>query len=174
MDWKGIVGTVAPGIATALGGPLAGLAVKAIGSVFGLSEGASEEDVMKAVQGATPADLLALKKADQEFTVQMRALDVDLEKIAESSRNSARDREKVVGGYANPILAGVIIAGFLVTVFMVLSGYVEGMKDPMTTTTVGILIGYVSAKADQVVAYYFGSTAQSKSKDATIHRLSQS
>jgi len=28
--WKGIVGTVAPALATALGGPLAGVAVRAI------------------------------------------------------------------------------------------------------------------------------------------------
>lgn len=171
MDWKSIVGTVAPTIATALGGPLAGLAVKAIGGVFGLGEGATEAEVAKAVIGATPADLLALKKADQDFAVKMRELDVDLERIAETSRTSARDREVKVGGYANPILAGVIVAGFLVTVFMVLAGYVEGMKDPLTATTVGLLIGYVSAKADQVVAYYFGSTAKSAAKDSTIQQL---
>ena len=53
-DWKSIVGTVAPAIATALGGPLAGLGVSAIGKALGLGDGASKEDVAQAVLKATP------------------------------------------------------------------------------------------------------------------------
>jgi hypothetical protein len=171
MDWKKILGTVAPVIATALGGPLAGLAVKTVGVALGLGEGASEEEVAAAVAGASPDQLLALKKADQEFAVRMHELDVDLERIAEGSKDSARKREMSVGGYANPILASVIVIGFLVTAFMVLGGMVEGLKDPITASLVGTMIGYVSAKADQVVAYYFGSTAKSAGKDDTIKTL---
>lgn len=171
MDWKKIVGTVAPGIATALGGPLAGMAVKAVAGALGMDAGASEEDVAAAVQRATPADLLALKKADQEFTVEMGKLGVDLEKIAAGDRDSARTMQIETRSWAPPLLATVIVAGFLATVFMVLSGYVEGLKDPLTAALVGTLIGYVSAKADQVVAYYFGSTAKSQAKDETIKHM---
>lgn len=173
FDWKSVVGTVAPTIATALGGPLAGLAVKAIGGVFGLGEGATESEIAKAVAGATPEQLLALKSAEQAFIVKMRELDVDLERINAGDRNSARDREKEVKDWTPRILAGVIVAGFLGTVYMVLAGYVEGLKDPMTATLTGTLIGYVSAKADQVVSYYFGSSASSKTKDETIKSLSR-
>jgi hypothetical protein len=38
---------------------------------------------------------------------------------------------------------------------------------------VGTMIGYASAKADQVVSYYFGSSAGSKAKDETIRRQSE-
>jgi hypothetical protein len=171
MDWKAVVGTVAPAIATALGGPLAGLAVKTIGTVLDLGDAATEGDVARAVIGASPDGLLALRKADREFAVRMRELEVYLERIAESSRDSARGREIKIGGWANPVLAAVIVAGFLGTVFMVLGGYVDGLRDPLTAALVGTLIGYVSAKADQVVAYYFGSTAKSQSKDSTIESL---
>jgi hypothetical protein len=171
MDWKSIVGTVAPTIATALGGPLAGLATKALVGVFGLAEGASEEEIAKAVAGATPEQLLALKKEDNAFAIRMRELDVDLERIAEGSKDSARKREMTVGGWANPVLASIIVAGFLITAFMVLGGFVEGLKDPITASLAGTVIGYVSAKADQVVAYYFGSTKASQQKDATISKL---
>ena len=34
IDWKKIVGSVAPVIATALGGPLAGVATKAVASIL--------------------------------------------------------------------------------------------------------------------------------------------
>ena len=51
--WKSIVGTVAPALATALGSPLAGMAVAAIGSALGLTE-SSEETVSAAIVKATP------------------------------------------------------------------------------------------------------------------------
>lgn len=88
-DWKSIVGTVAPAIATALGGPLAGLGVAAVGKALGLGDGASEDEVSAAVLKASPEQLLSVKKAELEFTARMKELDVDLERIAVADRHSA-------------------------------------------------------------------------------------
>lgn len=164
MDLLKIVGAVAPTIATAIGGPLGGMAMKVVADVLGLPADSSEKDVSKAMASATPDQLLALKQADQDFAVRMRELDIDLEKIAASDRDSARRREAQVRDWMPRVLAFVIVAGFMGTVFMVLLGYVEGMKDPLMATTVGTLIGFVSAKAEQVVAYYFGSSSSSQQK----------
>lgn len=164
MDLLKIVGAVAPTIATAIGGPLGGMAMKVVADVLGLPADSSEKDVSKAMAAATPDQLLALKQADQDFAVRMRELDIDLEKIAASDRDSARRREAQVRDWMPRVLAFVIVAGFMGTVFMVLLGYVEGMKDPLMATTVGTLIGFVSAKAEQVVAYYFGSSSSSQQK----------
>lgn len=164
MDLLKIVGAVAPTIATAIGGPLGGMAMKVVAEVLGLPADSSEKDVSKAMAAATPDQLLALKQADQDFAVRMRELDIDLEKIAASDRDSARRREAQVRDWMPRVLAFVIVAGFMGTVFMVLLGYVEGMKDPLMATTVGTLIGFVSAKAEQVVAYYFGSSSSSQQK----------
>lgn len=164
MDLLKIVGAVAPTIATAIGGPLGGMAMKVVAEVLGLPADSSEKDVSRAMAAATPEQLLALKQADQDFAVRMRELDIDLEKIAASDRDSARRREAQVRDWMPRVLAFVIVAGFMGTVFMVLLGYVEGMKDPLMATTVGTLIGFVSAKAEQVVAYYFGSSSSSQQK----------
>lgn len=173
FDWKATIGAVAPTIATALGGPLAGLATKAIVGALGLDDGASEAEIASAVAKATPEQLLALKQADNKLVVDMETLGVERERIAQADRASARDREARVMDFTPKVLATVIIGGFLATVYMVLAGYVDGLKDPLTAALVGTLIGYVSAKADQVVAYYFGSSASSKAKDDTIKSLSQ-
>ena len=173
FDWKATLGVVAPTIATALGGPFAGMAANAVIGALGLSPDAGDKDIAVAMASATPDQLLALKKADQDFTLGLKKLDVDLEKIASDDRDSARKREGEVKDWAPRILAATIIVGFLSTVFMVLSGCVEGLKDPMTATLTGTLIGYVSAKADQVVSYYFGSSARSAAKDTTIANLSK-
>ena len=164
MDLLKIVGAVAPTIATAIGGPLGGMAMKVVAEVLGLPGDSSEKDVAKAMASATPDQLLALKQADQDFAVRMRELDIDLEKIAAGDRDSARRREAQVRDWMPRVLAFVVVAGFMATVFLVLLGLVDGMKDPLMATTVGTLIGFVSAKAEQVIAYYFGSSSSSQQK----------
>ena len=158
-----ILAQVAPTIASAVGGPAAGLGVRALISVLGLDEGTKTEDVMKAVAGATPDQLLAIKKADQDFAVRMEELGIDLERIAAADRDSARKREAQTGDKAVPALAFIIMGGFFATCAAVLSGY-----SAVDSTIVGAIIGYVSAKAEQVVAYYFGSSLGSKLKTALI------
>lgn len=160
-----LVRTVAPSIASAVGGPLAGMATRAISeALLGKPDG-SEEELQVAASKATPEQLLALKQAENEFAVKMRELDIDLERISSQDRNSAREREVKTGDWMPRVLAFIVVGGFMFTVFLVLMGYVEGMKDPLMATTVGTLIGFVSAKCEQVVAYYFGSSAGSKAKD---------
>lgn len=171
MDWKKIVAAVAPTLGTALGGPLAGMAVSAISdALLGRPDG-SEGEIVTALKAGGPDALLKLKQADQAFAVRMRELDIDVEKIHQTDRASARDREVKSGDRATPrILASVIVGGFLATVWYVLSGQVEGLKDPVAAGLIGTLIGYVSAKADQVVSYYFGSSASSAQKNDLLAR----
>ena len=168
MDWKAIVSTVAPGIASALGGPLAGVAVRTIATLLLGKADASESEVQAAVLAASPADLLKLKEAEIQFRKDMKALDVDLARINMQDRGSARERESRVGGWATPTLASVIVLGFFVTVGYVLAGEVSLSGE--TAVLIGTLIGYVSAKADQVVSYYFGSSAGSEAKNHMLAR----
>jgi hypothetical protein len=168
MDFMRIIGAVAPSLATAVGGPIGGMAVKFITDALGIPSDSSKDDIAKAINNATPDQLVALKKAENDFTVRMKELDIDLERVASSDRDSARRRESQVRDWMPRILAFVIVAGFMGTVFMVLLGYVEGMKDPLMATTVGTLIGFVSAKAEQVIAYYFGSSNSSQQKTALL------
>lgn len=78
FNWKGLVKTVAPKIALALGGPMAGLGVKALSEVvLGKSDG-TEEDLAIALQGATPELLGKIKAADQAFALEMRKQDIEI------------------------------------------------------------------------------------------------
>lgn len=168
MDFMKIIGAVAPTLATAVGGPIGGMAMKFITDALGIPGDASKDDMAKAISNATPDQLLALKNAENDFAVRMKELDIDLERIASSDRDSARKREIQVRDWMPRILAFTIVAGFMATVFLVLLGVVEGMKDPLMATTVGTLIGFVSAKCEQVVAYYFGSSSSSQQKTALL------
>ena len=166
-----ILRMVAPTIATALGGPLAGAGAKFLtDALLPGNESPSDTDLISALQVADPATLAKLKEIDAAFKVEMKKLDIDIIKIDAADRDSARTREQTLGGWSNPILASIVILGFFAAAYMVLSG--GSGTDPASATLVGAIIGYISAKADQVVAYYFGSSSGSKQKtDAMVKAM---
>ena len=115
-----LVRTVAPSIASAVGGPLAGMATRAISdALLGKPDG-TEQELEKAVASATPEQLLALKKAEQEFAVKMRELDIDLERISNEDRDSARNREVSLRDWTPRVLAGLITVGYFGVLFWML------------------------------------------------------
>jgi uncharacterized membrane protein len=62
------------------------------------------------------------------------------------------------------VLAFLVICGFLGMVYGLLSGELKALD----STLAGTLIGYVSAKAEQVVSYYFGSSLGSARKNELL------
>lgn len=169
MDWKAALRTVAPTAATILGGPLAGLAVEAIGAALGL-----EDPTVKKVQDAltqgqlTGEQIVALKMAEQNLVVRMRELDIQVEQIEQSDRASARTREANVKDNTNKILAFTVVGSFVALVAGTLLGVAA-----VDSALAGTLVGYLSAKAEQVLAYYFGSTKGSADKTALLAEASR-
>lgn len=168
--WKAILGQVAPTLARAIAGPLAGGAIGRIAGALLGDSAADEKKVAEAVLKANPETLLKLKDLDLEYEKFLGEHQIDLEKLAVEDRASARAREIALRDWMPSALAAVVVIGFLAAVYMVLSGRVQGLKDPTTIGIVGTLIGYVSAKADQVVGYYFGSSAGSARKTELMDR----
>lgn len=161
---KQVLGVVAPGLATAVGGPLAGAATRAILSALGLDPESAPEVAAQAVKNATPEQLLALKQADQAFAVQMRQLDISVDKMSYDDTASARAREMAVRDVTPRAMGSVTLLAFFAATGAVLLGYAHA-----DTVLAGTLIGYMSAKAEQVLAYYFGSSAGSQSKDMLLY-----
>ncbi|MCZ2917051.1 hypothetical protein NYY62_19165, partial [Acinetobacter baumannii] len=81
------------------------MAVTAAADALGLSE-KTETALKTALSGASPADLLAIKQADQAFQAKMQELGFqnikDMESIAAADRDSARNREIKTGDSATP------------------------------------------------------------------------
>ena len=157
-----LVRTVAPSIASAVGGPLAGMATKAISeALLGKPDG-TEQELLQAVDRATPDQLLALKKAEQDFAVQMRELDIDLERIAVADRDSARNREVKTKDWTPKALAGLITVGYFGALFYMLR---NGLPQHGGSEAMLVMLGTLGTAWGGVVAYYFGSSAGSRAKD---------
>src|SRR5258706_6745113 len=163
-DWLKTLAQVAPGIATAFGGPLAGMAVSVVGKALGL-DSATQEDIQNIVVGSKPEDLLKLKQAENDFQLALKTLDVKLADLDVQDRTSARSIWGT-GKITISALSFIILGSFLYMVFYMIH---EGADIPTgQEVMIGTLIGYVSAKADQVVAFFFGSSHGSLQKNDAI------
>jgi hypothetical protein len=144
---------LAPSIATALGGPVAGMAVTAIERAFGLDPTGDKTAALQAVANATPDQIIALKKVDNDFAVQMRQLDIDLVKISVSDRDSARKREIEVKDNTPKVLAGLVIIGYMAVQWYILGHIIDqGMREIVLRT-----LGTIDGALMLVLSYYFGS-----------------
>ena len=160
-----LLSSVAPTLATALGGPLAGLAVKSLSKALLGAEDFSEEAVIDAMATASPEQLAAVKKIDADFKVQMKSLDIDLERIAVDDRKSARTMQTETKDWIPRALAISVTLGYFGIIAYVL---VSGL--PMNGSEVLLmLLGTLSAGWTGVMAFYFGSSSGSQKKDAMIH-----
>jgi len=159
MNW---LEQVAPTIATALGGPLAGLAVEAASKALGVNT----EDARKMLdEGKMTADQIAsVKVAELELQKQAQALGLNFEQLAVEDRKSARDMQVATKSLLVPSLAVIIVTSFIGVVVATLAGFSK-----IESAMAGTLIGYLSAKAEQVISFYFGSSAGSQAKDHMIY-----
>lgn len=168
FEWKNVMANVAPMLATALGGPLAGGAVAAITKALGLGDDATDAEIAKKLAAASPDTLLQLKKAEQDFAARMAEMgfknEADLEKIAADDRADARHREASVMDWTPRILAYLVTAGFFTMLaFMVFAEIPERSKDPIY-----ILLGTLGGTFSSIIAYYFGSTAGGQKKSELL------
>jgi len=168
MDWKAVLGTVAPWIATALGGPLGGLAVEAASNAFGLSE-KTESALKAAVSGATPEQMIAAAAADKEFQLRMEQLGFahieKLEELSVQDRQNAREREIKTGDSHTPrIIACVVILGFFaILLTMMFKDLPASSKEAAL-----IMLGALGSAFTGVISYYYGSTAGSAEKSKLL------
>ena len=148
-----LIGSVAPTIATALGGPVAGMAVKALsGALFGHENG-SEDDIQAALANPTADQLSALKKIDADFKTQMKSLDIDLERIAADDRNSARQMAIATHDWTPRVLAVVVICAWVFIQWHLLNSTIPSEMRELVARVLGTL----DAALTLVLSYYFGA-----------------
>ena len=157
MSW---LEQVAPTIATALGGPLAGLAVTAISKAIGVSE----DDVEKTMNaGKMSADQITqLKLAELEFQKQANELGLNFEKLAVDDRASARNMQVATKSWIPGALALGITIGFFGILLYMMTGNVTPSNELL------VMLGSLGTAWTGVVGYYFGSSSSSQHKDELL------
>ena len=160
-----LLGSVAPSIATALGGPLAGMGVKALSQALLGTENGTAEELSAALSSASPEQLSVVKKIDADFKVQMKSLDIDLERIAADDRASARDMQKETKDWIPRALAiGVTVGFFSIMIYILIYGLPTTGNEALL-----LLLGALQTAWGGIIAFYFGSSSGSQKKDQMIY-----
>ena len=147
---KNVVGAVAPTLGTALGGPMGGMAANMIAEVLGVPN--TPKAIEKAIQDATPEQMLELKKAEQDFEVQMKELDVDVFKLETQDKQDARG--KFGKDWTARIMGIATVGGFLGYIFMVTIQPPEQNSEAL----INLVLGYLGGLASAVISFYFGAS----------------
>lgn len=176
FDWKALVRTVAPGIATALGGPLAGMATSAVSNALLGKPDGTEEEIAAAAAMAGPDALLKLKQEQNNFTLKLKELGIRSEEIAAGDRDSARKRETATGDHTARNLAYIAIIGFFLVLLieLVIAISPDWVIDETTQRTLDVTTGVLFAWVLAVKDYYFGSSIGDVHKDRTIRSIAES
>ena len=147
---KNVVGALAPTLGSALGGPLGGQAASVIAGVLGCQP--DPKSIDKAIQAATPEQMLELKKAEQGFEMQMKELDVDIFKLEVQDTQDARG--KFSKDWTARIMGTVVVGGFMGYIFLVTLQPPEQNSEAL----INLVLGYLGGLASAVISFYFGAS----------------
>lgn len=161
MEW---LKQIAPTIATALGGPLAGMAVSAVSKAIGV-EPEKVGDLIS--NNKLDAEQIAqIKIAEIELQKQAQELGLNFEKLAVDDRKSAREMQAATRSWVPPLLAGSVTVGF----FAILGGMMFGKMSVADNTALTMMLGSLGTAWTGIIAYYFGSSAGSQAKTELLSK----
>ena len=146
-----LVKGIAPSIATALGSPLAGMAVSALAERFGV------EDEVEAVTKAI--------KADPEAAMKLKQLELDKFKAVLADKDSARNREAtiatsekapLINKLVSPVLALIVVVAWVGIQYTLLNTTVPQEMRELVARVLGTLDGALMV----ILSYYFGASTK--------------
>ena len=153
---QGALREVAPTVAGAVGGPLAGRVVREVSEALTGRPDAPEPVLREAVRDMGPAQLDAVRALEAEYTERL--------KIEAGDRASARERHAKVRDWTPAILAYAAYAGFA----LMLAGLFFVEPPAGNTRLLDTALGVLATLTIGGFAFYHGSSVGSKEKTAIM------
>jgi hypothetical protein len=159
MDW---LSPIAPTIATAFGGPLAGMAVSAVSKALGIAP----EEVQNVISSGKldASQVAAIQMAELELKKQAQSMNLDFAKLIAEDKKSARDMQIATKSWIPSVMAVGVTLGF----FGILFGLMYGKIDH--APQIDIMLGSLGTAWTGIISFYFGSSAGSQAKDQLLHQ----
>ena len=156
----GILKGIAPAVATAVGGPLGGLAVTAIANKFGVAD--DVQAVAKAIAG------------DPEAAAKLAELDLKQFELENADRDSARHMQETALNQDDLFAKHFIYwfawfwsVGSMVYFFAITFGTVPASGKDFGNIILGFLLGTAVAT---IISFFYGSSKSSKDKSDTLNK----
>jgi len=153
MEW---LKTIAPTVATALGGPLAGMAVSAVAKAIGCDP--DEVQGIISSNKLTAEQVASIQIAELELKKQAQSMNLDFAKLIAEDKKSARDMQIATKSWIPPVMALGVTCGFFGILFGLMYGQIQHAPQ------IDIMLGSLGTAWTGIISFYFGSSAGSQAK----------
>jgi hypothetical protein len=156
--------TIAPTIASALLGPLGGVAVAGLGKILGI-DGATTKDITKAITESkiTPDQIAAIKTLELQLQNEELERGFKYKELEFKDTDSARAMQIATHSWVPAALAMLVTGGFFgILIFMVTNGSYK------PTEPLLVMLGSLGTAWTMIIGFYFGSSHGSQNKDVLL------
>ena len=154
MDWMSTIKALAPTVASALGSPLAGAAVSALCSIFGVADGT--QDTIKTIitNGQMTAEQISkIRELELKYQSEEKERGFRYAELEVKDRDSARQMQTATQSKMPAVITILVTFGF----FAILS-LLFFHPELKGNEIVMIMVGQLSAVWASCVAFYVGTT----------------
>jgi len=152
MKLGGLLKSLAPTIASAAGGPMAGMAVKMAAQKLGMPDATANE--IEDLIEREPEKAVLLKEADKDFKDRIREMEIDLESFKTEVEDRKDARSKFSGDMTPKlfcILALVLYGAYVMTVTIL-------PHDQNDETIISLVLGQLSGILGTCAAFFYGGS----------------
>lgn len=153
MKLGGLLKSLAPTIASAAGGPMAGMAVKMAAQKLGMPEATANE--IEDLIEREPEKAVLLKEADKEFKDRIREMEIDLESFKTEVEDRKDARAKFSGDLTPKvfcILALILYGAYVMTVTLM-------PHDANDETIISLVLGQLSGILGTCAAFFYSGSS---------------
>ena len=166
--FKKVLGTIAPMLGTAIGGPFGGMAGKILSDAFG---GADQKDIETQIIAGDPVALGKLKEAELALEARMAELGIEETDLYLKDVQSARDMAKATSIVPQLILTFVAMFAFGAVLYVLV---LKSAIIPVESKDIVIfLVGQLSMFTGMGFSFFLGSSKGSKEAKALAFAAQQ-
>jgi len=153
MKLGGLLKSLAPTIASAAGGPMAGMAVRMAAQKLGVPDATANE--IEDIIEREPEKAVLLKEADTEFKDRIREMEIDLESFKSELEDRKHARETFKNDWTPKvfgILALLLYGAYVLTVTIM-------PHDQNDETIISLVLGQLSGILGTMAAFWFSGSS---------------
>ena len=157
MKLGGLLKSLAPTIASAAGGPMAGMAVKMAAKKLGLPDTATANEIEDLIE-REPDKAVMVREADKDFKNRIREMEIDLESF-KTEVEDRKDARENFGTDWTPKVFSVLTLLLYGAFVMIVTLMPHDQNDE---TIISLVLGQLSGILGTAAAFFYGSSSGKK------------
>ena len=164
VGMKDLLMKLAPTVASALLGPLGGIAVAGLTKILGI-DGGTVADVTKAISDGrvTPEQVAEIRKLEMQYQAEEKERGFKYSELEFKERDSARQMQISTNSSTPTVLTYMITTGFFAILGLMLYDETVVNSPPLL-----IMLGSLGTAWTGCVSYWFGTTSNSMAKTSLL------